>query len=77
MTRELKLRRRFLMQGHLPQDEEQFVISRIPPAYQSQSDYLRTLDGLALMCYDPEQEFALLFCFSKLRRHALNNLITL
>ena len=63
------------MQGHLPQDEEQFVISHIPPAYQSQSDYLRALAGLALMCYDPEQAFALLFCFSKLRRQALNNFL--
>ena len=32
-TRDLELRRRFLMQGHLPQDEVQIVISHIPPAY--------------------------------------------
>ena len=75
VTRDLELRRRFLMQRHLPQDVEQFVISRILPAYQSKSDYLRTLAGLALMCNDPEQSFALLFCFSKLRRHALNYFI--
>ena len=39
VTRDLELRWRFLMQGHLPQDEEQFVILRILPAYQSQYDY--------------------------------------
>ena len=73
VTRDLELRRLFLMQGHLPQNEEQFEILQIPPAYQSQSDYLCALASLALMCYDFEQAFALLFCFSKLRRHALNN----
>ena len=75
VMRDLEIRRRFLMKGLLPQDEQQFVISHIPPAYQSTSDYLRALAGLALMCYDREQAFALLFCFSKLRRHALNNFL--
>ena len=51
------------MQGHLPQDEEQFVISHISPAYQSQSDYLRALAGLALMCFYPQQAFAPFFVF--------------
>ena len=75
LTPDLKLRRCFLMQGHLPQDDEQCVISHIPPAYKSQSDYLRGFAGLALMCYDPQQAFALIFCFSKLRRDAINNYI--
>ena len=75
VTRDLERRRRFLMQGHLPQDEEQFVISNITPAYQSQSDYLRALAGRALMCYDPQQTFTLLCSFSKLRRHAVKNFI--
>ena len=75
VMRDLELRRRFLMQGPLPQEEQQFVISHILPAYQSQSDYLLALAGLALMCYDRDQAFALLFCFSKLRRHALNNFL--
>ena len=75
VMRDLEIRRRFLMQGHLPQDEQQFVISHIPPAYQGTSDYLRALAGLALILYDREQAFALLFCFSKLRRQALNNFL--
>ena len=76
MARDLELRRLFLMQGHLPQDEKQFMISHIPPAYQIQYDYLPALAGLALMCYDREQAFDCRLCFSKLRRHALNKFFT-
>ena len=61
VRRDLELRRCFLMEGHLLQEEEQFVILHIPPAYQCHSDYLRALASLALMCYDNTQTHTFVF----------------
>ena len=76
VTRDLKLRRRFLMHGHLDLRNHQFVIAHIPPLYERNSAYLRSCAGLALISYIGKQAFALHFCYSNMRRHALNNFLT-
>ena len=74
VTRDLELRRRFLVNGDLTQAEKQFIVDRVPPVYESNSMYLRALAGLALSQYDHEQAFALLFCFSRISTKAIKNL---
>ena len=73
VTQDLELRRRFLVNGDLTQAEKQFIVDRVPPAYLTTSTYLRALAGLALSQYDPEQAFALLFCFSRISNKSLRN----
>ena len=75
LTRDLELRRRFLVQGDLSPEEQQFIVDRVPPAYDIHSVYLRSLAGYALSQYDSEQAFALLYCFSRLSSKALRNVI--
>ena len=65
-TRDLELRRRFLMQGDLTPEEQQFIVDRVPPVYENSPNYLRALAGFALSQFDSEQSFALLYCFSRL-----------
>ena len=62
------------MEGYLTEEEQQFIIAHIPPAFDYGNAHLRALAGLALYSFDeidPERRrelaFALLFCISKLR----------
>ena len=73
-TRDLELRRRFLMQGDLSPEEQQFIVDRVPPVYENSPNYLRALAGYALSQFDSEQAFALLYCFSRLTNKALRKL---
>ena len=73
-TRDLELRRRFLMQGDLTPEEQQFIVDRVPPVYENSPNYLRALAGYALSQFDSEQAFALLYCFSRLTNKALRKL---
>ena len=82
LRRDLELRRRFLMEGNLTQEERQFVIAHIPPAYAFSPKYLRALAGLALHSFDVidpirrrELVFALLFCFSRWCESTLNKFL--
>ena len=83
LRRDLELRRRFLMEGNLTQEERQFVIAHIPPAYDFSPRYLRALAGLALHSFDvidpdrrQELVFALLFCFSRWGKSTLKKFLT-
>ena len=75
VTRDLDIRRRFLMEGHLTPEQQEFVVSRIPPAYRSTSHYLYALARLALHCFNYEQAFALMFCFTRIHRDKVGNLL--
>ena len=77
LRRDLEYRRRFLMEGHLTQEEQDFVVAQIPAVYLSRSHYLFALAGLALLYFDHDQSIALLFCFSKMRKDAVGNLLDL
>ena len=82
MRRDLESRRRFLMDGNLSPEDRQFVISRIPPAYEFGPNYLLALAGLALHSFDVinpvrrrELVFALLYCFSRWNKNTLNKFL--
>ena len=83
LRRDLELRRRFLMEGNLSQENQQFVIAHVPPSYDHGNAYMRALAGLTMHSFDvidPERRrelaFALLFCFSKLADKSLDKFIT-
>ena len=82
LRRDLELRRHFLMEGNLTEEEQQFIIAHISPAFDYVNAYMRALAGLALHSFDVidpdrrhELAFALLFCISKLQDKKLINFI--
>ena len=75
LRRDVDYRRRFLMEGHLTPEEQDFVVAQIPPVYLSRSHYLFALAGLALLYFDRNQSIALLFCISKMRKDAVDKLL--
>jgi sentrin-specific protease 1 len=75
LTRDLELRRRFLMQGDLTSEEQQFIVDRVPPVYENTPKYLRALAGHALLQFNCEQAFALIYCFSRLTTKSLRKII--
>ena len=75
LTRDLELRRRFLLQERLTQEEQVFVIEHIPHASISSPSYLRALAGLAIHLFDDMHVFPLLFCFTKWRSETLQKFL--
>ena len=75
LTIDLTLRRMFLLNGHLPPEDIEYVLENVPHAYDSNSPYLRALTALARGTYSIQQTIALHFCFSRLSQRALRNLI--
>ena len=75
LTRDLEIRRRFLLQERLTQEEQDFVIEHIPHASVSSPSYLRALAGLAIHLFDDMHVFPLLFCFTKWRSKTLQRFL--
>ena len=75
LTIDLTLRRMFLLNGHLPLEDIEYVLENVPHAYDSNSPYLRALTSLARGTYSIQQTIALLFCFTRLSQRDLRNLI--
>ena len=83
LRRDLDLRRQFLMTGQLDEEQQQIIIRRVPPAYESGNNYMRALAVLAMHSFDVidydrrrELAFALLFCFSKISESSLDKFFT-
>ena len=83
LSRDLRLRRRFLMEKNLSQEDQQLIIAHVPPSYDHGNAYMRALAKLAMHSFDvidPERRrelaFALLFCFSILADKSLDKFIT-
>jgi hypothetical protein len=74
LTCDPELRRRFLMHGDLTSEEQQFIVNRVLPVYENSPKYLRALAGHALIQFNSEQAFALLYCFSRLTSKSLRKL---
>ena len=66
-------------EGNLTQEERQFVIAHIPPAYDFSPKYLRALGGLALHSFDvidPVRRRELVFALLFVSLGGVNQLLT-
>ena len=62
---DLELRRRFLEDGTLADDEMQFVLEYVPHAYNTNTFHFLALARLARNSYNEEEVSWILFCISR------------